>query len=64
MKILAVLAVASNVATELHYRQVTSFRLPEDIAPVVSHLAAASACVFVTGAVLGLMLYLNEHRSK
>ena len=64
MKIIAVLAVASNVIAEVHYRQLTRFQLPATIAPLVSHLAAASASMFVAGAVLVVMIYFIERRAK
>lgn len=64
MKIIAVLAVSSNVVAEAHYRQLTRFQLPASIAALVSHLAAASASMFVGGAVLAVMIYFNERRSQ
>lgn len=64
MKILAVPAVILNVVAEAHYRQLTSFRLPATVAPIVSYLAAASASIFATGVVLAVMLYFNERRGK
>jgi hypothetical protein len=64
MNWLAVAAVALNAVAEGHYRRYTSFQLPASIAPLISHLAAASASIFVAGAVLGLMLYVNARPRK
>jgi len=64
MKIVAALALALNVVAEAHYRQLTSFRFPAAVAPVVSYLAAASASIFATGVVLAVALYFTEHRRK
>ena len=62
VRLLAVAAVPLNVLTELHYRQITRFRLPENIAPIISHLAEASGVLLIAGAVGGVMFYLNERR--
>jgi hypothetical protein len=64
MKIIAVVAVSSNVIVEAHYRQLTRFQLPAAVAPLVSHLAAASASMFVGGAILAVMIYFNERRRR
>jgi hypothetical protein len=59
MKSLAVVAIALNTAAEAHYRQITSFRLPSAVAPVVSYLAGVNA-VFFAGGIVAVVLYLNE----